>query len=397
MNKKNHVKSKKYFDYTLLFIVFFLLGFGLVMIYSTSSYSASLAYDGDGLFYLRKQLISTSIGLAVMVALTFVPYRIYTILSPFAYAFSILTLFLILTPLGYTANGATRWIRVFGFSIQPAEIVKIGVILITALIISYYSKASDKDRNSLKFIIITLLPAGLAALLIFVITNNFSSAVIVLGIAYAMLLISSPKCYKAWIILLFAVCLAVFAVIAIVNGFGTSIWGFRGERILAWLNPEAYADGKGFQTLQALYGIGSGGIKGKGLGKSMQKLGFLPESYNDMIFSVICEELGLVGGIAVIFLFILLLFRIRDIAFYTKNYFGNLLVTGVFSHIAIQVVLNICVVTNTLPNTGISLPFISYGGSSVIFLLAEIGIVMNVCRNADFRKDDLEESEESDG
>ena len=147
---------------------------------------------------------------------------------------------------------------------------------------------------------------------------------------------------------------------------------------MAWLDPEAYASGKGFQTLQALYAIGSGGIWGKGLGQSMQKLGFLPEAQNDMIFSIICEELGLFGAAAVILLFVLLVWRFMIIANNSADLFGAMLVVGVMGHIAIQVILNIAVVTNTIPNTGISLPFISYGGSSVMFLLIEIGIVLSV-------------------
>ena len=155
---------------------------------------------------------------------------------------------------------------------------------------------------------------------------------------------------------------------------------FRGNRILAWLNPEDYATGTGFQTLQSLYAIGSGGIFGKGLGQSIQKLGFLPEAQNDMIFSIICEELGLFGGIAVILLFVLLCWRFMVIANNAPDLFGALLVVGVMGHIAIQVILNIAVVTNTIPDTGISLPFISYGGSSVMFLLIEIGLVLSVAR-----------------
>ena len=152
------------------------------------------------------------------------------------------------------------------------------------------------------------------------------------------------------------------------------------ERIAAWLDPESYAQGKGFQTLQALYAIGSGGVWGKGLGQSMQKLSFLPEAQNDMIFSIICEELGLFGGICVILLFIMLLWRMMVIANNAPDLFGGMLVVGVMGHIAIQAVLNIAVVTNSIPNTGISLPFISYGGSSVMFLLIEIGLVMSVAK-----------------
>lgn len=150
--------------------------------------------------------------------------------------------------------------------------------------------------------------------------------------------------------------------------------------MLAWMDPEAYASGKGFQTLQALYAIGSGGIFGKGLGQSMQKLGFLPETQNDMIFSIVCEELGLFGGIAIILMFLLLIWRFMIIANNASDLFGALMVVGVLGHIAIQAILNIAVVTNTIPNTGISLPFISYGGSSIMFLLIEIGLVLSVAR-----------------
>ncbi len=171
----------------------------------------------------------------------------------------------------------------------------------------------------------------------------------------------------------------VFAIVQMAAGAEDSL-NFRGARILAWLDPFAYASGKGFQTIQALYAIGSGGILGKGLGQSMQKLGFLPEAQNDMIFSIICEELGLFGGIAVIVMFILLIWRFMIIANNAPDLFGALLVVGVLGHIAIQVILNIAVVTNTIPNTGISLPFISYGGSSVMFLLIEIGLVLSVAK-----------------
>ena len=180
-----------------------------------------------------------------------------------------------------------------------------------------------------------------------------------------------------------AVCLAALVVVVIYNaakGGASPTGGFRGTRILAWLNPEAYSDNTGFQTLQALYAIGSGGLWGKGLGQSMQKLGFLPEAQNDMVFSIICEELGLFGAIAVLMMFILLIWRCMIIANNAPDLFGALLVVGVMGHIAIQVILNVAVVTNTIPNTGISLPFISYGGSSVMFLLAEIGIVFSVGR-----------------
>ncbi len=207
-----------------------------------------------------------------------------------------------------------------------------------------------------------------------------SSAIIVFGIAALMLFVASPE-YKKFIIMgvggMAALALLVFA---ISQASMTEGMGFRSERILAWLNPEAHSSDKGFQTVQALYAIGSGGILGKGLGQSMQKLGFLPEAQNDMIFSIICEELGLFGAIAIILMFLLLIWRFMVIASNATDLFGALLVVGVMGHIAIQVILNIAVVTNTIPNTGISLPFISYGGSAVMFLLIEIGMVLSVAK-----------------
>ena len=392
---KNKLKTggnKRYFDYSLLFIVLFLLGFGLIMIYSTSSYVSSLANDGNGFYYLKAQARSAAVGLVAMFIVSFIPYKLYENFAVLIYFGSVLLILMVLTPLGQTINGARRWFFIFGYSVQPAEIVKLGIILFLAALIS---KMSLKDRKSWKGIFIILFPAAVISGMLYIITNNLSSAIIVAGIAFFMLVISTPGCVKAYVMFGLALAGAVTYVMAVLNGWLGSL-GFRGERILAWVDPEGHADGKGFQVLQSLYGIGSGGIWGKGLGKSMQKLGFLPEAQNDMIFSIICEELGLFGGIAIILMFILLLWRIRDAGVYCTDIYGNLVITGIFVHIAIQVIINIAVVTNTIPNTGIPMPFISYGGSSVIFILIEMGIVMNIARNADFRDVPAVSGEETD-
>lgn len=377
----NKTYKKKYFDYGLLFIVLFLLVFGLVMIYSTSYYSSSIKNNGDGLYFLRKQIQATIIGLIFMFVTTFVPLNLYKRFYFFIYLAGLGIALLTLTPLKHTANGATRWIVIFGFSLQVAEVIKIATILFTAALLD---KMGYNERRSWRGLFLTLLPAGISALYIWRFTNDLSSAVIIGGIAFMMLVMSDRKMIKPYFILLLGAIVGVLLVLAIFKGWGS--FGFRGERILAWRNPEKYADSSGFQTLQALYGIGSGGITGKGLGKSMQKLNFLPEAQNDMIFSIICEELGIVGGIAIMFMFAVLLWRIYDTTRRNRDPYSNLIVVGVLSHIAIQVVLNIAVVTNVIPNTGISLPFISYGGSSVIFLLGEMGFVFNVSRRVDFRE-----------
>jgi cell division protein FtsW len=284
---------------------------------------------------------------------------------------------LVLSSLAHSSHGATRWIYIFGFSIQPAEIAKIGAIITTATIIFGLKK---KERLSAKGFFMILLPGAVLAGLVLVLTKNLSSAIIIGGIVYAMYTLCEKKNLTPYIILLAGIILATVAVLLIVKFPDKFSFGYRAERILAWVNPEAYADGKGFQPIQSLYGIGSGGIWGKGLGKSVQKLYFLPEAHNDMIFSIICEELGLFGATAIILMFIIMIWRFLVIANNASDQFGALLVVGVMAHISIQVILNIAVVTNTIPNTGITLPFISYGGSSIVFLLAEIGLVLSVSR-----------------
>ena len=368
--------SENYFDYSLLFIVLFLLGFGLVMIYSTSSYEANLQ-GHESTFYLRKQVMATVLGLVAMIVVANIPYRIYERFAVLAYFGSAALILMVLIPqIRYTANGATRWIRVAGITLQPAEVAKLGIIITLASLICRVGRAIRTTRG---FFTVLAVPLPIC-IMIRGFTNNMSSAIIVFGIAALMLFVASPE-YKKFIIMgiggMAALALLVFA---ISQASMTEGMGFRSERILAWLNPEAHSSDKGFQTVQALYAIGSGGILGKGLGQSMQKLGFLPEAQNDMLFSIICEELGLFGAIAIILMFLLLIWRFMVIASNATDLFGALLVVGVMGHIAIQVILNIAVVTNTIPNTGISLPFISYGGSAVMFLLIEIGMVLSVAK-----------------
>ena len=374
--KRGARKNQESFsDYTLLFIVLFLLAFGLVMLYSTSAYDANLTYN-DSTYLFRKQIFSTLAGLVVLFIVSHLPYHIWERFAVLGYGVSV-ALVLLIIPFGIEANGAKRWLRVFGVSLQPAEVAKLAMILFLAYLIC----KMGRNIRTMKGFLVVLGAAAPISGLIYVITRNLSSAIIIMGIAVVMLFVACPD-YKRFIILgligIAGVAGIVFLIVKMSEG--GSVGSFRGERILAWLDPEAYASGKGFQTLQALYAIGSGGILGKGLGQSMQKLGFLPEAQNDMIFSIICEELGLFGAIAVLMMFILLIWRCMIIANNAPDLFGALLVVGVMGHIAIQVILNVAVVTNTIPNTGISLPFISYGGSSVMFLLAEIGIVFSVGR-----------------
>ena len=376
--RKKKEASEYFFDYSLLFIVLFLLGFGLVMIYSASSYEAFQEFK-DEAYYLKKQLTAIAIGLVMMIIVANIPYHFWERFALLGYLVSMALVPLVLTPLGVESHGAKRWIKIpgLGLNLQPAEVAKLGMILFLAVLVC---KMGKSVRTMKGFIIMVLVPMPVV-LEVYLITKNLSSAIIILGISVLMVFVASPD-YKKFVIM-GAAGVAVIAVVifVIVSSYASGDqMAWRSERIVAWLDPESQAQGKGFQTIQALYAIGSGGIWGKGLGQSMQKLSFLPEAQNDMIFSIICEELGLFGGIAVIVMFLLLIWRLMIIANNAPDLYGALLVVGVLGHIAVQVILNIAVVTNTIPNTGISLPFISYGGSSVMFLLIEIGLTLSVAK-----------------
>jgi len=372
-------KAEHYFDYSLLFIILFLTGFGLVMIYSASAYDAAGQMDNE-YYYLTHQGFAVVLGIIGMFVISVIPYHFWERFAVLGYGVSMVLILLVLTPLGTDANGARRWLNL-GISVQPAEIAKLAMILFLSSMICKMGRNIRTGRG-FWFILGMALPH---CILVWKITDNMSSAIIIFGIAFLMLFVASPD-YKRFVGI-GAVCVvgAVLLVYMITKMSSFEGAGFRVERIAAWLDPEAYASGKGFQTLQALYAIGSGGIFGKGLGQSIQKLGFLPEQQNDMIFSIICEELGLFGGIAVILIFVLLIWRLMVIANNASDLFGALLVVGVMGHISIQVILNIAVVTNTIPNTGISLPFISYGGSAAMFMLLEMGLVMSVARGIRLR------------
>lgn len=378
--RRRREQSEYFFDYSLLFIVLFLLGFGMVMLYSTSSYQAVQDY-GDSAYWLKKQIFAVILGLILMIITANIPYHFWERFAVLGYLVSAVLILLII-PFGHEVKGAKRWLYIGGISLQPAEVAKLGMILFLA---SMICKMGRSIRNIKGFFFVLGVPVPIV-LMIWKITQNLSSAIIVMGIGILMLFVASPD-YKKFVIMgLGGLAAAALVVFAVVQMAGSEGMGFRGERILAWLDPEAYASGKGFQTLQGLYAIGSGGVWGKGLGQSMQKLGFLPEAQNDMIFSIICEELGLFGAIAIIMMFLLLIWRLMVIANNAPDLFGALLVVGVLGHIAIQVILNIAVVTATIPNTGISLPFISYGGSSVMFLLIEIGLCLSVARRIQLRE-----------
>lgn len=373
---KKKAPVRQNFDYVLLTVVLFLLGFGLIMIYSASSYEASVTYN-DASFYLVKQAKAIVIGLFALIITSRWPhYKRYQNLSPIFWIISLVLVVLVKTSLGHTSHGATRWLKIGSLTVQPAEIVKVAIILLQANLITKMGKSLE----TVKGVIFYFIPPVVSSVMIYFLTKNLSSAVIVFLIAFFMLF-AAVKDIKIFAIVSGAMVLLIVGGIYFV--LQSNIFqDYRMDRIRAWLDPYAYSTDKSFQTLQALYAIGSGGIWGKGLGQSMQKRRFLPEAQNDMIFSIICEELGLFGAIAVLALFLVLIISCQVIANNTIDRYGSLIVVGVMSHYAIQVILNVAVVTKTIPNTGITLPFISYGGSAVLFLLIEIGLVLNVSQRA---------------
>ncbi len=366
---------QNYFDYELLIVLVFLIGFGLVMLYSTSYYQAQLKYDGDGFHYFKRQGLISAGSMIFMLVVSRIDYRFWKRFAGLGYLAAVVSVLLLKTPLGITRNEATRWLGITEtLSFQPAELCKIAIIVF----VPYLIVKMDRKVKTIKGTCVVLAVGFLVSGLILVISKNLSSAAIIAGITVVMVYIVHPK---TWPFLLAggAGAVGIGAFIHLVIREMETSENYRFRRIIAWLNPEKYASDLAYQTMQALYAIGSGGLFGQGLGNSAQKM-ILPEAQNDMIFSVICEELGIFGVAIVIVLFVMLLYRLMFIAQNAPDLYGSLMVIGIFAHIAIQVVLNIAVVTNVMPNTGITLPFISYGGTSILFLMSEMGLALSVSR-----------------
>lgn len=355
----------QHFDFALLFIIIFLVCFGLVMIYSTSSYAGTTKY-GDPAYYVKRQAFFAIIGVIAMLLISGVNYQSWKHFSKLMYIVAILLLggvFII----GVASHGAARWYRIGSFQFQPSEVAKFILILYIAHLATANARKLNTIGAHLTFMLLPVVPIGMIAL------ENLTTAIICACILIAVLFVTSPK--TAPFVLVGVVSCAGLALFL---GLGAGSSGYRMERIEIWQNVETHP--KGYQIRQAMYAIGSGGLWGKGLGQSIQKMGFLPESHNDMIFSIICEELGLFGAICIIAIFALLIWRFMLIANSAPDLYGALIVVGVLTHIAVQVLINIAVVTNTIPSTGVTLPFISYGGTSLVMLLAEMGLVLSVSR-----------------
>ena len=365
-------KKFQYFDYSLLTIVIFLVCFGLVMLYSTSFYSAQIKF-GDGMYFFKRQAIISAVSIVGMMIVSKIDYHKYVHFAKIAYWISFVLMALVLTPLGVEAYNARRWIRLpFGQTMQPSEMTKLAIIIFIPLLIC---KAGKHIKNY-KVLFKVFLWGAAAGVGVFFLTDNLSTAIIVVGMVCIMLFVAHPKTIPFVALAGVGVTVIAIAIKLMDMSMDTSS-DFRLRRILTWLHPEQYSDEGGFQVMQGLYAIGSGGFFGKGLGNSAQKM-IIPEAQNDMILAIICEELGVFGVLVLLTLFGMLLYRLMFIAQNAPDMYGSLIVTGIFAHIALQVVLNIAVVLNVIPTTGITLPFISYGGTSIIFLMAEMGIALGV-------------------
>lgn len=388
-------------DTNLIVITMFLIVFGLIMVYSASYYKCSMtkAFGYDSMHFLKNQALMSVVGLFVMYGVSCVNYHFWKKkpIVMLALILSVgLTLILKIPSMSITANGATRWVKFGPISFQVAEPVKIAVIVSTAYLIDRFGVQEIKWKKfKFKHWVATgtiAIPGVALAGFLGIISDNMSSALIIALIGLVMYFSWHPKSAFFYGLILVAAVGAGILIYVLANqgpvDAESAGEGFRLTRIRAWLDPYSYESDTSYQSLQALYAIGSGGLFGKGLGNSIQKLGKIPEPYNDFIFSIVCEELGVMGASLLLLMFIYLLYRIFIIAQRAEDLFGRMLATGVFSHIALQVVMNIAVVTGAMPNTGVTLPFISYGGTATIFLLIEIGMVLNVQKWGERRRDE---------
>lgn len=387
LTKKKKVTAKHAPDFLLITMIILIVGFGVVMVYSASHYHGMTNF-GDPFQFAKTQLLVGVGGITAMFFVTyFFNYRILANIKVAGLLYAIsLGLALSLFVFGKTVNGATRWIQIGPIQFQPSEVVKIGVIIMLSAYVLKYRKQLDR----LPYLIIGLLIVGVPAIIIAM--ENLSSAIVVAFVGLLILFVSTPK---VWYYIVGLVLVAVAAIwiyyIAINNvelgGFlGEIFKPYRLERLRIWQDPWLDPVGGGYQPIQSLYAIGSGGLFGTGLGQGVQKLGFLPEPHNDIIFAVICEELGLVGAALLLLAYAVLVLRGFTIAAHANDFFGALVATGISGMIAIQVLINVAVNTNTIPTTGMQLPMVSYGGTALLILLGSLGLLVNISRTASIGK-----------
>ena len=360
-------------DLAFFLIVIALLVIGIIMMFS-ASYAWAIAEGEDGTFYAANQIKNAIVGLVIMCILCTVDYHIFQkpMIAIGAYVIPIILLIMVFVPgIGVTDGGATRWIAIGSFNFQPSELMKIGIVIFFAYVIDKkYQNMRSFRRGLLPLLVAMALVAGL------LIKEPHLSATVLIVLMCLILIFVGGASLKQLLI----IGLAGIGAALLIGFLMSDSYAYIGKRIMSWRDPFADSLGDTWQTCQSLIAIGSGGLFGLGLGESRQKYLYLPETKNDFEFSIVCEELGFVGAITVLLLFALLVIRGYHIATHARDKFGMLVAIGLTSHIGLQAVFNIAVVSNLIPNTGISLPFFSYGGTALILQLAEMGIVLNISR-----------------
>lgn len=357
----------KSIDFTFATVVLLLLAYGLIMVFSASSASAHYRM-GDTFYFIKRQALWAALGLCGMAILSYVPYKVYYKYALPVLGGAVVLLLAVLTPLGVEVNGAQRWLGFGPFTFQPSELAKFALIIFLAKSLSENDDIIKKSWGGFALYMgIIAIVAGLV-----IIEPHMSGAVLIAGVGVIMLFAAGAKMSH----------LSVLAVIGVIGAFVLAIAApYRLERLVSFLDPFADPSDTGFQVVQSFYAIGSGGFFGLGLGQSRQKFLYLPEPQNDFIFSIICEELGFFGALLVIVLFAVLIWKGIRIALRAPDAFSSLLVSGITAIIGMQAILNIAVVTGSMPNTGVPLPFFSYGGTSLFIILCSMGVILNVTRH----------------
>jgi len=370
MVRNKNVVKKNSVDFILLIATISLVFIGIVMVFSSSWPEAMVEFE-NGYYFLKKQIISASIGFIAMLVFMNLNYKFFKKYSGPIYILSLLSGFLLFTPLGITLKGATRWINLGFTTFMPSDAIKVGSIIFFA---AFLANKKEKVTTLVQGTIPAFLYIGLSCGLIYL-QPDLGTAVTLAGTMMAMFFVAGMKLSHLFTMVGAA---SVFLAYAI-TGEGNE---YRMRRWTTFLDPFQDKLGDGWQVVQSLYALGSGGLFGLGLGKSRQKFFYIPEAYNDFIFSIIGEELGLLGTLLVLFLFLIVIWRGIIIALKTDDLFGCYLASGITALITLQSLINIAVVTSTIPTTGITLPFVSFGGTSLLFYLAIIGILLNISRYA---------------
>lgn len=393
LTKKRKKNKQVTPDFILLGIIILIVAFGIIMVYSASFYYCTNK-GWSPIFFAKKQLM---LGLVGIVAMLFITYKFdYHICTnrTLVRAFYYISLVLAISVkfIGIEANGAKRWIQIGPIQIQPSEFVKLAVVLMVTSYIIRNRSHMNKLGTRIKAWLIVVIPT----LVVTVLGSNLSSGIVIFGIGTVIIFSASPKIWYYFLAIIAGVLLIVgvrqLAIhtpkgkdpnIPVVNKI---LKGYRLDRVRAWIDPFSDPQDDGYQAIQALYAVGSGGVFGKGLAQGVQKMGFLPEPYNDIIFAVICEELGLVGALLLMLAYGVIVMRGMAIAMRAPDYTGAFIAVGISSMVGIQAIINVAVNTNTIPTTGMQLPLVSYGGTALVVLLATLGILMNISRYASVEK-----------